>query len=132
MDLNRFMQQYAAETRGQYTEYDDSKSIVIVPVPGGRYQTVIGQKFSNEPGGKVKIEFSSRVCEFSPGLDLRMLLEENQYSDYSRFIIQEGFVKVVSTNFIDLVTDDEVRGMVEEVAYLADEYERKLTGKDIH
>jgi hypothetical protein len=72
------------------------------------------------------------VCEFSPGLDLKALLEENQHSDYSRFILQEGFVKVVSTNFIDLVTEDEVRGMVEEVAYLADEYERKLTGKDIH
>ncbi len=130
MDLNRFMKKYATEVGGQYTEYDESRSIVIVPVPGRRFQTVIGQTSRRET--KTKLEFISRICEFSPGLDLKMLLEENQESDYSRFIVQDGFLKVVATNFIELVTDEEVQEMVEEVAYLADRFEQKLTGKDIH
>ena len=42
MNLSNFMKKYAEEIRGQYIEYTNSLSVIIIPVSGNRFQTVMG------------------------------------------------------------------------------------------
>jgi hypothetical protein len=42
MDLTAIMKNYAEQIGGQFTQYDSLQSIVIMPVSGGRFQTVLG------------------------------------------------------------------------------------------
>ena len=76
--------------------------------------------------------FTSKVCEFSSSLDLKVLLEQNANFDYSKFVLQDGFLKIEASCLVDTASDDQVKEMIQEVAQLADHYELKLTGHDIH
>ncbi|HOX83575.1 MAG TPA: hypothetical protein PLS08_11140, partial [Chryseolinea sp.] len=76
--------------------------------------------------------FTSKVCEFNSGLDLKTLLEQNANFDFSKFILEDGFLKVEASCLVDSASEDQVKEMIQEVAQLADHYEMKLTGLDIH
>jgi len=41
MNIMNYVQQYAEQIGGQFTDYDHSKSVVVVPLNGSRYQTVL-------------------------------------------------------------------------------------------
>jgi hypothetical protein len=59
-------------------------------------------------------------------------LEQNANFDYSKFVLEEGFLKVEASCSANSVSQDQIKEMIQEVAQLADHYELKLTGKDIH
>lgn len=132
MDLHAFMQRYADEIDGQYSEYDDNKSIIIVPLPDERFQTVVGHVKESKRYHKTGIEFSSNVCPFKDTIDLKSLLEENANLNHARFVIVEDFVKVEASAFLESATENIIKEIIQEVANIADEYEFKLTGEDVH
>ena len=41
MNIFSFVKQYADQINGQFTEYDHTKAIVVVPTTDGRFQTVL-------------------------------------------------------------------------------------------
>lgn len=132
MDIMNYVQQYAEQIGGQFTDYDHSKSVVVVPVNGSRYQTVLATKQKSPVSGKDQAVFSSKVCELKVDLNLEDLLTQNGKFDYSRFVLQDGFIKVEASCLAASASESQLKEMLQEVAQLADHYEFKLTGKDIH
>ena len=132
MDLIAFMKRYADEIGGQFTEYNASQSIVIVPLSGSRFQTVIGIIRKNELYNRKLITLSSKVCPVGPHLDLKMLLEQTAFFNYARFVIRENYLQVEAVAGVDNAVEDEIKEMIQEVANLADQYEMKLTGADVN
>lgn len=132
MDLSAFMKQYADDIGGQYTTYDNSHSIIIVPVPINRFQTVIGTIKQNELYNRRLISLMSKVCAYHPGLELKGLLEESAHFNYCKFIISDNYLQVEAVASIDNTGEEVIREMIQEAANLADQYEMKLTGADVH
>ncbi|MCK5368790.1 MAG: hypothetical protein KAQ62_09565, partial [Cyclobacteriaceae bacterium] len=73
-NFNEFMERYAEEIDGQFSEYDQSKSVIIVPLDENRFQAVLGVIKYNEKFNKTGIEFSSKVCPFSDDIDCKQLV----------------------------------------------------------
>lgn len=132
MNISAFAKQYAAQIDGQFTEYDHSKSIIVVPLSDGRFQTVILSTENSKRSGKQRAVLSSKVCEFNAAIDFKMLLEKSAAFDYSKFVLDEGFLKVEASCPAEGASEEEVKHMIQEVAVQADVYELKLTGKDIN
>jgi hypothetical protein len=132
MNFFNFVKQYADQINGQFTSYDTSSSIIVVPVVDGRFQTVLLSVSQSRGSGKERGLITSKVCEFKTTIQLKELLENNAQFDYSKFIIDGGTLKVEASFPTEGVSEEDVKGMIQEVATLADLYEMKLTGKDIH
>ena len=132
MDLNAFMRKYADQINGQFMEYDPQHSIIIVPVSGGRAQTVLGHIRQNELYNRKLIAFTSKVCIFSSEIDLKTLIEQTAFFNYCRFIISENHLQVEAVAALDTISEETIKEMVQEVANLADQYELKLTGVDVN
>ena len=132
MDLNAFMRKYADQINGQFMEYDPQHSIIIVPVSGGRAQTVLGHVRQNELYNRKLIAFTSKVCTFSSEIDLKALIEQTAFFNYCRFIISENHLQVEAVAALDTISEETIKEMVQEVANLADQYELKLTGVDVN
>jgi ATP-dependent protease Clp ATPase subunit len=132
MNLSHFMRSYAEEIGGQCTEYSPEYSIVIMPVSGGRFQTVIGTIRQSELYNRKLLGFLSKVCPVQPEMDWKMLLEQTAFFNYSRFIISENYVQVEAIAALDNLNEETLKEMLQEVANLADQYEMKLTGADVH
>jgi hypothetical protein len=126
------VQLYAEQIGGQFTDYDHTKSVVVVPLDKSRFQTVLSSIQKSAVSGRDQAVFSSKVCEMNGNMDLKNLLERNSHFDYSRFVIQDGYLKVEASCLADTVNDEQIKEMIQEVAQLADHYELKFTGKDIH
>jgi hypothetical protein len=132
MDIMKYVQQLADHIGGQFTDYDHTKSVIVVPTTGSRYQTVVAATQKSPVSGREQAIFTSKVCDFNSTLDLKILLEQNANFDYSKFILEDGYLKVEASCLSDTATQDQVKEMIQEVAQLADHYELKLTGQDIH
>lgn len=132
MNIMKYVQQFADQIGGQFTDYDHTKSVLVVPINGSRFQTVVALTQKSPVSGREQAMFTSKVCEFSPALDLKVLLEQNANFDYSKFVLEDGFLKVEASCLVNTASDDQVKEMIQEVAQLADHYEMKLTGQDIH
>lgn len=132
MDLNNFMRTYADQISGQFMEYDPIHSIIIVPVSGGRAQTVLGHIRENELYNRKIIAFNSKVCTVSDEIDLKSLLEQAAFFNYCRFVILENHLQVEAVAALDTLSEETIKEMVQEVANLADQYELKLTGVDVN
>ena len=132
VNFNEFMRKFSEEVDGQYSEYDNSRSVIIVPLEDKRYQAVVGEVKFSQRFGKEGIELNSKVCEFSDQIDLKKLMETNQKLCYSKFVLDDGFIKVEASAFFDVVTEELLREIITEVANVADEWEFKLTGLDVH
>lgn len=128
----KYVQQFADQIGGQFTDYDHTKSVLVIPINGSRFQTVVALTQKSPVSGREQAMFTSKVCEFSSSLDLKVLLEQNANFDYSKFVLEDGFLKVEASCLVDTASDDQVKEMIQEVAQLADHYEMKLTGQDIH
>lgn len=131
MDLNSFMKKYADEIGGQFTEYDQSHSIIIIPVPGNRFQTVIGTVREGD-NKKRLISLTSKVCALKASVDYKMLLEQAVSFTYSRFIISDNYLQIEAVTAIDSASESIIKETLQEVAQLADQFELKLTDSDIH
>jgi len=132
MNIMNYVQQFAAQIGGEFTDYDHSKSIVVVPLGGSRYQTVLALTQPSPVSGRDQAIFASKVCEYSDDLDLKLLLEQNANFDYSKFVLEDGFLKVEASCLASTASEDQVREMIQEVAQLADHYELRFTGADVH
>ncbi len=132
MDLTAFMKKYADQIGGQFTEYDSDHSIIIVPVSGNRFQTVIGTIKKNELYNRSLVTLNSKVCAVNSRLDYKMLLEQSAFFNYCRFVISENYLQVESVTALDTISEGTIIEMLQEVANLADQYELKLTDSDIH
>jgi hypothetical protein len=134
MDFNfsELMQRIADDMGGQFSEYDKYKSVVIVPLEGNRYQAVVGVLKYYEKINKTRIEFSSKVCQLSESIDLKELLMENAKTCYARFVIIDDYVRVEGSSFIESLNEGGLKEIIEEVAKMADAWELKLTGMDVH
>ncbi len=132
MDLNTFMKTYAQEIGGEFSEYDSDKSIVIMPLPDERFQTVLGHKKHIDRYEKLVIEFSSKVCAFDDTIDLKMLLQENTNFCHAKFVLVDDYIKVEASCFVESATEEVLKEILQEVANLADNFEFELTGVDVH
>lgn len=132
MDLTAFMKKYADQIGGQFTQYDPSHSIIIMPVSGNRFQTVIGTIRKNELYNRNLITLNSKVCTIKSSLDYKMLLEQAAYFNYCRFVVNENHLQIEAVVAIDTTNESTLTEMLQEVANLADQYELKLTDSDIH
>lgn len=132
MKLMSYVQEYAEQIGGQYTDYDHNKSVVVVPIDGSRYQTVLAITQTSAVSGRDQATFTSKVCEYTNKLDLKLLMEQNARFDYSKFVLDDGFLKVEASCLTSSVSEEQIKEMIQEVAQLADHYELKLTGRDIH
>ena len=132
MDLTAFMKKYANEISGQYIEYTPTLSVIIVPVSGDRFQTVMGTIKQSSLYNRKVITFTSKVCPMNNSIDFKMLLEQTAFFNYCRFMISENYLQVEAVSSLTGVTEDDIKEMLQEAANLADQYEMKLTGTDIH
>jgi hypothetical protein len=134
MDFNfsELMEKIAEDIGGQFSEYDKFKSVIIVPLEENRYQAVVGVLKHNEKMNKTRLEFSSKVCQLSESVDLKVLLMENAKTCYARFVIVDDYVRVEGSTFLESVTESGIKEIIDEVANMADAWELKLTGMDVH
>ena len=132
MDLSALLKKYAEQIGGQYTEYDKALSIVIVPVSGGRYQTVLASIAQNELYNRQLVSLSSKICSIKPGIDYELLLEQTAYFNYCRFVIKDHHLQIEAVAPLQNLSEETVKEMVQEAANLADQFELRLTGMDIN
>jgi hypothetical protein len=132
MDLTAIMKNYADQIGGQYSQYDAEHSIIIVPVSGGRFQTLLGTIKKSDLYNHQLIVLHSKVCAVSANLDYRMLLEQTMFFNYCRFVIDQNYLLIEAVAPVHHLSDDVIKEMMQEVANLADQYEMKLTGNDIY
>lgn len=132
MDLSAIMKTYADQIGGQFTQYDQSQSIIIIPVSGGRFQTVLGTIKKNELYNRELLTLNSKVCSPNNSIDYKMLLEQTAFFNYCRFVINQNYLQVEAVASLDNLSESTIKEMLQEVANLADQYEMKLTGSDVH
>ena len=134
MDIMNYVQQYAEEIGGQFTDYDHSKSVIVVPLNDSRFQTVLAMRQKSPVSGRDQAIFSSKVCEFQReyNINLEDLMKQNGNFDYCKFVLEDGFLKVEASCLASTANESQLKEILQEVAQLADHYENKLTGKDIH
>jgi len=132
MELTALMKRYADEIRGQYIEYTQTLSVIIMPVSGNRFQTVMGTIRQSSLYNRRVIIFTSKVCPMNDNIDFKMLLEQTAFFNYCRFMIADNYLQVEAVSSLTGVTDEDIKEMLQEVANLADQYEMKISGTDIH
>src|SRR5262245_43873693 len=116
MSIMKHVQLYADQIGGQYTDYDHSRSVIVVPINGSRFQTVLASTQKSPVSGRDQAVFASKVCEFSTSLDLKNLLEQNANFDYSKFVLEDGYIKIEASCLASTVSQDQVKEMIQEVA----------------
>lgn len=132
MNVINTVKQYADQIGGQFTDYDHTKSVIVVPLDKSRFQTVLAVTQKSPVSGRDQAVFTSKVCEFNTSIDLKMLMEQNASFDYSKFVVEDGYLKVEASCLPSTASEAQVKEMIQEVAQLADHYEYRLTGQDIH
>ena len=132
MNLNEIMQRYASEIGGTYSDYNSSLSIIIVPLKDDRFQTVLGNVKFVPNFNKQIIELKSKVCEYNNNINLKEILETNTDLVHAKFAINENQLQVEASAYIDNVSEDQIKEIIQEVANIADEYEFKITGQDVN
>lgn len=134
MNLVAYMQNLSEEINGRFLEYDETKSVIVVPLKDGRYQAVQGAIKTLEDGHTRTITFTSKVCSYNKSIDLRLFLAENKNLYYSKFAVDNDFVKVEASVFVEFLNAHNrnfLKQMIIEVAETADTWEGKLTGVDV-
>ena len=131
MDFKAFSKKYSDRTGGEYHEYDDNHSIFIVPLKDERFQTVIARVVDHSKYGRKAIQVTSKVCPIEQPIDYPMILEASKDFAHTNFIVEDGFLKVDTSIFLEHSDERLIEEMITEVAETADEWEFKITGKDV-
>lgn len=132
MNLSNFMKKYAEEIRGQYIEYTNSLSVIIIPVSGNRFQTVMGTIKQSSLYNPQVIIFTSKACPMNNTIDFKMLLEQTAFFSFCRFMIADNYLQVEAVSSLAGVDEGDIKEMLQEVANIADQYGMKIAGSDIH
>ncbi|MEM8965718.1 MAG: hypothetical protein AAGE93_04810 [Bacteroidota bacterium] len=134
MNLVDFMRDVSEDLEGQFSEYDENTSVIVVPLGKGRFQAVQGKVQEVDIQGTKTISFVSKVCPFYRQMDLVDFMEENKKMLFSRFIVEDNFIKVEASVFLEFVSEQNkeyLQNAICEVAEVADKWEHKLTGLDV-
>ena len=126
MNFSSTMQSLADQVEGSFSEYDENIAVLIVPVDDHRFQTVYC--YNEGPKG---IRFISKVCEVEENMPFRELLDESSELLFACFYIENSFLYVRATTFLE-GTLETLKDMLVEVSQVADKWENKLTGADVH
>ena len=132
MDLKDFSRKYASEIGGEFREYDTTQSVTIMPVQDGRFQTITGHITHNSEYDRQMIQLKTKVCTLENDIPFEDLLKESADYPYSKFIVEDGFLKVEAIAFLSTTSEDMIKEMFREIGKHADDWEFKITGKDIH
>lgn len=132
MDFKAFSEKYAKEIGGEYRDYDGSRSVVIVPLKDGRFQTVTGHVTHNEEYNREMVQLKTKVCSTSNDIPYEELLTESADYPYSKFMIEDDYLKVEAIAFLSVTSEDVIKEMFMEIAQHADDWEFRITRKDIH
>ncbi len=130
MEFSRFSQKLASEIRADYTEYDANHSVLVVPLPDGRYQTVVARLMEHPKFKKEVVRVTSKVCYTSEDINYRELLTASDNYVHTNFTIEDDILKVEASLFYESVDDHIMKEIVKEVASIADDWEFKITGID--
>src|SRR5687768_9647906 len=90
MDINYTLKAYAEQIGGQFTDYDHIKFVIVVPLDKSRFQTVLATTQKSVTSGRDQAVFTSKICEYKNGIDLKSLMEQNAGFDYSKFVLEDG------------------------------------------
>jgi hypothetical protein len=131
MDLRAFMSRYADEIGGNFNEYAPELMIMIVPVSGGRAQTVTCEIRHSDLYNRKVVMLSSKICPAGPEIDYRSLLSQTNYLSYSRFAITDNYLQVQASADHSDIGESHLKEMLQEVANVADQFELKITGADV-
>nr|WKN34347.1 hypothetical protein K4G66_18375 [Tunicatimonas sp. TK19036] len=134
MDLLQFLQNLAEELEGSFSEYDEHTSVIVVPMKDGRFQSVQGKIHSLDDQDTKMITFTSKVCPYYHQMDLVDFMTENKKMIFSKFTVDNTFIKTEASVFLEFVSDHNknfLKDMIHEVAEMADKWEHKLTGLDV-
>ena len=132
MDFDDFCKKYAAEIGGEYREYDETQSVIIVPLAAGRFQTITGHLTKNTDYNREVIQLKTKVCSIKENIPFAEILFESAIYPYSKFIVEDDFLKVEAIAFLKMINEDMIKEMFMEIAQHGDHWEYKITGKDIH
>jgi hypothetical protein len=132
MNYQKFAKKYASEINGEFSEYDDSQSVIVIQLPDERFQAVQGKIYQHIKYGREVIELKSTVCKSEDIIDFKAILEESNKYVHCKFIIEDSYLRVEATAFMDNVSEARIKEMIQEAGNLADEWEFKITGKDIY
>lgn len=126
MNFSSTMQSIADKVEGSFSEYDENIAVLIVPVDEHRFQTVYC--YHEGPKG---IRYITKVCEVEENMPFREMVEASSDLLYASFYIENDFIYVRATTFL---TDNEdgLKEMLLELSQIADKWENKLTGADVH
>ncbi len=133
MNFKKFAQKYAEEIDGEFRDYDDNQSVIVIRLDGDRFQAVQGNVYNHEGyDGREVVQLKTKVCTMEESIDFSSVLAASSDHIHSKFVIEDGFLKIESAAFMDSINDSRIKEMLQEIGQLADEWELKITGKDIY
>lgn len=130
MEFSKFSQNLAAEIGADYTEYDASHSVLVVPLADGRFQTVVARLMEHPRFKKEVVRITSKVCYTSEDIDYKELLTASDNYVHTNFTIEDDILKVEASLFYESINKEIMKEIVSEVASIADDWEFKITGVD--
>ena len=127
MEFGTMMEELANLSKASFSQYDDTTSVLIVPVGEHRIQTVYAYD-----EGEQGIKIISKVCDEVEATPYEKLIRNNGSLSYSCIGIEDGVIYVKSKIFPGSETGKAMKEMLIEIAQTADSWELKLTGQDIN
>ncbi|WP_258103363.1 hypothetical protein [Marinoscillum sp. MHG1-6] len=131
MDFSLFNKKLAKDIKAEHTEYDANHSVFIVPLKGARFQTVIAQLLDHPKFNKKVVKVSTKICYTSEDIDYPSVLAGSADFVHTRFIVEDDLLKAEASFFFEAANEKIMKEMILEVANTADEWEFKITGKDV-
>lgn len=133
MNFKKFAQKYANEIDGEFRDYDENQTIIVIRLKNDRFQAIQGNVYNHEKyDGREVVQLKTKVCTAKESIDFSQVLASSADSIHSKFIIEDGFLKVESAAFMDSVNDSRIKEMIQEIGNLADKWELEITSKDIY
>lgn len=130
--LERTIRSITEELNGSCLDYSENNIIATLPLEEGRYQNIVTYLIEKDNGLRT-IEFASKVCDANtPGIDFRRCLTINSELIYSKMIIQDDYIQLAASLFVEHATRDIIRDIILEIAQRADDLEKEFVGVDIH
>lgn len=130
MDFKAFSQRFSDKIGGEYNDYDENQSIFIIPLGNGRFQSVIARAVELDKYNRKAVQITSRVCETTAPINYPEILEASSGFAFTNFVVEDGYLQVDTSLFIDYVDEALLEEAIQEVAHRADEWELKITGQD--
>ena len=125
MDLNQVIESYSARVDGKFSSYDESKSVVVVPVTHHRFQSVIASLCKSED--QEFIEVSSKICSVDDLPEKLFWLQKGL--TFGKLTVKDDYLQTVAY-IDDKMSTSLVDAVINEVATFADQQEKVISGSD--